>query len=160
MNNFNMNMTIKPTWEIVQDVHEKTLRVMSDQGSSRDTQESTMMVATELIENAVKYGSSQPDGSNIEFNLEICNDFIEMSTANGVTNEEHAHIVLDMINKINESENPQELYTQRLLELMEMEKPGGATQLGIYRIAYEGKFNLRCRYEDQLLTINASKTLK
>ncbi len=156
MNNFNMNLTIKPTWDIVKDVHDKTIRVMNDQGASADVKESAMMVATELIENAVKYGISQPDGSSIEFNLEISDNSIQMSTANGVKEEEHAKIVIDHITRINESDNPKELYTQRLLELLECDRPG-ATQLGLYRIAYEGQFNLRYAYEGKVLKINAEK---
>lgn len=156
MNNFNMNLTIRPTWDIVKEVHEKTLRVMEEQGASKEIRESTMMVATELIENSVKYGVSLPDGSNIGFNLEISGETILMSTKNGINEDIHAQMVLDHIDRINTSENPKELYTQRLMELLENPKPG-VSQLGLYRIAYEGQFSLRYEYENQILTVKAEK---
>lgn len=157
MGNFNMNLTIKPTWDIVTEVHEKTLDIMNNNDASREVREATMMVATELIENAVKYGASQPDGKSIEFDLTIVNESIMMSTKNGVREDAHAQVVMEHVNRISESNNPAELYTQRLMELLESDK-AGESQLGLYRIAYEGQFNLSCVYDKGILQINAKKT--
>jgi hypothetical protein len=60
------------------------------------------------------------------------------------------------IDEIRNSDDPAELYTRRLQELMD-NTVKGKTQLGLYRIAYEGEFSLSYRIDNSRLTIIAER---
>jgi hypothetical protein len=152
------NISIKPTWSIVRELQEKTAQFMNEKKKSKDISEASIMCATELIENAVKYGTEKPDGSNIDFELHADNEKIMIKVANGIKSEEDKDNVAEHIDKIKESDDPSMLYTERLMELMENPKPG-ISQLGLYRIAYEGEFTLDYSYQNKILTISAERKI-
>jgi hypothetical protein len=116
------------------------------------------MAIIELVENAVKYGSSIPGKEGVEFDFKIDNNNIIIKISNGLIHEKDGITVANNINKIKSSNNPMELYIQRLKELLE--KPvEGVSQLGLYRIAYEGRFNLDYSIDNNILTITAYRTI-
>ncbi len=158
MSDMAISISIKPTWSIVKEVQEKAEKFMQSKGAKKDIKEATMMCATELIENAVKYGTEKPDGSNIEFDLKIENDVILIEISNGIRRDSDITNVVEHIDKIKVADDPAKIYTERLMELMENPKPG-VSQLGLYRIAYEGEFLLDYKYEDKILTVIAQRKM-
>ena len=151
-----ISISIKPTWSIVKEIKEKANRFMEEKGAHKDIKEATIMCATELIENAVKYGTEKPGGGNIEFDLSIDNDNIIIKISNGIKAKHDIDSVIEHIDKLKESTDPAKLYTERLMELMENPKPG-VSQLGLYRIAYEGDFSLDYKYDNKILTVIAER---
>ncbi|MCP4137797.1 MAG: hypothetical protein GY754_42945 [bacterium] len=153
-----INVSIKPTWSIVNEIQEKCTAFMESKGKDKDLTEATMMCVTELIENAVKYGTEKPGGGNIEFELHADNDRVSVVVSNGINADDDITILISNIDRIKATDDPAQLYTERLMELMENPKPG-VSQLGLFRIAYEGEFSLDYKYENNVLTISADRNI-
>jgi len=153
-----ISFTIKPTWSIIKKIQERTVNYMNSKGKSKDLTDATMMCVTELIENAVKYGEETNKGDNIEIDLRVHEDKITIRVTNGLSAHKDLTTVAEHIDKLKKSNNPAELYTQRLKELLDNTKPS-VSQLGLYRIAYEGEFKLDYRYSDNMLTIIAERKI-
>jgi hypothetical protein len=151
-----ISLSIAPTWSILKDVQDKTETCLNRSGASRDVAEATIMCASELLENAIKYGSSAAGTNNITFDLGIHDGMIRIRVSNGITDEQNVRNVQAHIEKIKSSPDPGALYTERLKELMEQQKPG-ISQLGLYRIAYEGEFELDFAYKNRTLIIQAER---
>ncbi len=153
-----ISIVIKPTWHLVKEVQEKTEKFMQEKKMSSDIIEVSVMCSTELIENAVKYGAEKPDGSSIDFDLQATDDTVEIIVSNGYHDDQDLKNVIKHIDKIKASEDPAALYIERLQELLDNPKPG-VSQLGLYRIAYEGGFTLDYRHSDMALTIIAKRKI-
>ncbi len=153
-----ISFTIKPTWSIIKKIQDRTVNYMESKGKPKHITEATMMCVTELIENAVKYGAETPKGDNIEFDLRVSNNKIKIQVTNGISSTMDLSSVVEHIDKIKNSDNPTELYTQRLRELLEDAKPS-VSQLGLYRIAYEGEFKLDYKHDENLLTVFAERDI-
>ena len=147
-------LSIRPTWNIVKEVGDNIEKVLKI--SKRELLESATMAAAELIENAVKYGEPVGNGleSCIEFEARIEDGKIIIRVMNGAMNMRNVNNVIEHIEKIKASGDPFELYTGRLNELLNNPR-SGVSQLGLYRIAYEGQFTLDYEYRDNILTITA-----
>ncbi len=153
-----IRLTIAPTWNFIKDVQKQTEKFMKSKNKGRDAIEATIMSATELIENALKYGTQKPDGSNIDFTLKATEDSVIITVSNGYHDERDCKNVIDHIDRINASDDPAALYIDRLQELLENPKPG-VSQLGLYRIAYEGGFALEYLHEEGSITVSAKRIL-
>jgi hypothetical protein len=153
-----ISILIKPTWNLVKEVQIKAETFMRAKKMSSDIIDAAIMCSTELIENAVKYGAEKPDGSSIEFDLHASEDLIEIVVSNGYHTEKDLQNVIEHIDKIKTSNDPAALYVERLQELLDNPKPG-VSQLGLYRIFYEGGFSLDYRHENKILTIIAKREI-
>jgi len=151
-----ISLSITPTWSILKEVREKTGDLMKKKGAGKDIIESTIMCAVELVENAIKYGASSAGGNTITFDLSTKSDTVVIKVSNGVRDECDAGNVKSHIDRIKVSGDPGRLYTERLQQLMENPRPG-ESQLGLYRIAYEGEFALDYKYGDGILTVAAER---
>ncbi|MBN2161074.1 MAG: hypothetical protein JW807_16930 [Spirochaetes bacterium] len=151
-----ISLSITPTWSILKEVQEKTEKYIRKKNVSTEIIEATIMCASELVENAIKYGSAKTGHSNISFDLGIHENKIFIKVSNGIRNEHDAQNVKNHIERVKKSNDPGKLYTERLMELMENPKPG-ISQLGLYRIAYEGEFTLDYMYQNKILTVMASR---
>ncbi len=150
-----IKVLINPTWNVISEIRKKTADLLKNYGQS--LLDATMMVASELMENAVKYGQAVPNESMIEFQLSVNNTII-IKVTNGVITEKHIETAMMHIDRIKNSDDPGLLYTERLKELLENPKQG-VSQLGLYRIAYEGEFKLDYSFKDNLLTIIAQRSI-
>ncbi len=153
-----ISIVIKPTWNLVKEVQVKAETFMKGKNMSTEVIDAAIMCSTELIENAVKYGAEKPDGSSIDFDLRASEDLIEIIVSNGYHTEKDLNNVLEHIDKIKSSNDPAALYVERLQELLDNPKPG-VSQLGLYRIFYEGGFNLDYNHENRILTIIAKRKI-
>src|SRR4030067_1970894 len=139
MNNHEVqiSLTITPTWTILKEVQKKIEDFMNKKRFSTELIEASIMCASELVENAIKYGSAGTDQDNIKFDLKTENGRIVIKVSNGVKDERDFLNVKERVDKLKKSKNPAELYMERLKELMESPKPG-ESQLGLDRVGYEG----------------------
>jgi len=154
-----ISLSITPTWSILKEVQEKTERYMKNKNANSDIIEATIMCATELVENAIKYGSSDTGQSNITFDLSTIDAGVFIKVSNGIKDENDALNVKTHIDRVKKTGDPCKLYTERLMQLMDNPKPG-LSQLGLYRIAYEGEFKLDYTYNDRILTVKAERKYK
>lgn len=144
--------SITPMWGIVEKIRDKVEALLSSEND--EIRYVCKMASSELIENAVKYGHSPDQKKGIDFSLHKDQKQIVIKVTSGIKSMNDFEKVKVHVDKIKSCDNPQELYIQRLTELMKNPKPG-QSQLGLYRIAYEGEFMLEYEINDMLLTLTA-----
>lgn len=152
-------VSLTPTWDIIEKIRNQVRENLA--GIGDDTIEASEMTASELTENAVKYGISRKNFPQVGFMFEYNNerDEITIEVTNGVWSEREVERTLGAtIDKINNAEDKAVLYTSRLMELLENPQPG-VSQLGLLRIAYEGGFDLDYNLKDHIVKVRATKKL-
>jgi hypothetical protein len=122
-----------------------------------DVREAASMVASELVENALKHGVSLPHLHAPMFCLSCEGNNICIEVASGSTSARAVNQLKERIERITDADNKEELYLSRLFELMENRPQVG--QLGLYRIGYEGRFKLSCEYCNEILSVKATRGL-
>ena len=146
---------IDPVWDIIKQIRTK---VESELGEyAEELRHASKMTASELIENAVKYGDAVAQGEGISFEFTATERQITIMVSNKIVSQEDADDVQRHIDLIH-AHNPEELYLNRLQALMDdptLEK----SQLGLIRIAYEGRFTLSYTCQDGILTITAIRNI-
>jgi len=153
-----ISYSFQPSWKYVEEIRGKTQEFLFERVENKDLHYDTIMCVSELAENAIKYGTEKPDGSPIDFNFFFHDDTIFIQISNGILSKDHLENVQHVIDKIKASDNPGELYIDRLKELMESPHPG-ESQLGLYRIVYEGGFSLDYTWDEKVLIISAEKSI-
>ncbi len=129
---------IQPFWEIIHNIRGELKCALG--ACWEEYKEAGMMTASELLENAIKYSGT---GSNIGFKLFADEQRIAIETRNPLVSPRAFADLKARIAAINAGD-PEALYISRLQALME-NPDMSSTGLGLYRIAYEGKFDLSCR---------------
>jgi len=157
MNDVNLSFSINPTWEVVRNIEEKLRSIFQPDDS--EIFYSTIMTVSELVENAIKYGSATQTVKSINLNFVADEKSIVIIVSNPIDNVGHLEVVKSHLDRIKNSNDPQQLYIQRLQDLLENPNIKNS-QLGLYRIAYEGQFALNYGYENNILTIKAIRKLK
>ncbi len=148
---------LAPLWDAI-----KRIRNTIDETLDRypdDVRDACKMTASELMANAVKYGTSVDQGTGISFEFTATDRQVTITVTNRLLNTQDGEEAIQHIEIINATENPETLYLQRLQELMD-DLSLHKTQLGLYRIAYEGQFRLSyttCNHP--LITITAVRTI-
>jgi hypothetical protein len=117
----------------------------------------TSMVAAELIGNAIKYGESTPDAPHATFSMQVSDRQILIEVRNGVNSLERVREVTQRVAQMAASPNKEDVYLERLQELLSGSSRG--SQLGLYRIGYEGEFDLECTYTGSILSVRATRGL-
>lgn len=156
--NVDFNYNIDLTWNIVKIIRDKIADLVDSRGE--DLAHACKMTASELVENAIKYGCAIAKGKGIEFSFSLKDNEVAVKVVNRVINTADFETVKAHINTINSSTNPQELYIKRLSTLLENPELD-QSQLGLYRIAFEGEFRLAYEYEPsgKILTVTATKKI-
>jgi hypothetical protein len=151
------NVRIIPTWDIINKIEGEAAQLL--QGYPDSIRDATLIVVNELVENAIKYGKQAKNCETIEFNMTVRENVIKILVANGVISDSHADNVITHIKRIQASDNPMDLYIARLHELLEKPASNTESQLGLYRIAYEGQFKLSYTYRDNIINVMAERAL-
>ncbi len=118
----------------------------------------TAMVASELLENAIKYGESIPNLERITFSFMIRDGVCRIVVANGSNSQKNIGRLKAMIAEVNAADDKSALYTRRLQQLLE--NPSDHSGLGIYRIGFEGDFELACEANDGIVTVVATRSVQ
>ena len=146
-------LEIPIVWQFVRQVRRQLADALADQ--SEDLRDSAMMVASELVENAIKYGESVPGAPTATIELFVEPERVMIEVKNGLSSARDAQAVQEQIARLRAAEDPAALYVERLKELLE--SPDIRGRLGLCRIALEAGFDLSCTYDQQILTISASR---
>ncbi|QTA91090.1 hypothetical protein [Desulfonema magnum] len=147
---------IRPLWYVVGEIRDKVEALLEFENSLNDA---CKMVSSELLENALKYGTCLKRGSDTRFEFTADEKQIRIEVSNDIYSEDDYKSLKDNIDQINASDNVRNLYIERLRLMMENTKMV-KSQLGLYRITYEGKFKLSYQLEDTRLTITAIRELE
>jgi hypothetical protein len=125
-------------------------------GYDRALCSAAMMVTSELIENAVKYGEAVGAAPSISMSLSLSPDKLIISVRNGCTDVASVKALENRIREICEAPDKSTLYMARLEELLN--NPCESGKLGLYRIAFEGEFDLHFDYTQKVVSIIATRS--
>jgi hypothetical protein len=145
----------RPDWSEVRRIRERVASAVSD--LSEEVQEATVMVASELVENAIKYGDNVANHPGIEVSLVCDGHTLSLTVANGASSSEAVRELQRHTDALARSPDKSELYTSRMLTLMD--HPDGCSRLGLYRIGFEGQFDLECSYDGSIVRMTATRAL-
>lgn len=144
-------ISVPHAWQYVRTIRHKVEDSLK--GFDSGVRSATVMTAAELVENAIKYGESVTAAQSVSFAMVVDETSMRIEVCNGSMDVAGVGELLQRIEEVSRAPDKAALYMRRLEELMAVPTESG--KLGIYRIAFEGKFDLRCKYADQVVTVTA-----
>jgi len=148
-----LQVTFSPMWPNVREIRERVGAALEHYPAQ--LRSAAIMTSSELVENAVKYGESVPAAKGGTFVLESNADGLSIRVANGSTNAVGVAELKRRVTELNSAVNKEALYLARLEELLA--NPDDSGRLGVYRIGFEGGFDLRLEYRDEVVTVTATR---
>lgn len=149
----NIQINIPIAWEYVRAVRQQVAAALTDY--PEELRSAAVMVASELVENAIKYGASIPALPWARFRFEATSDHVQIQVSNGLIDTKSLQLLECIVKQLQDEAACEQLYMTRLQELVN--DPLQPNRLGLYRIGYEGKFTLEYTYADQILTMTARR---
>lgn len=151
-----------PLWESIDQVRDRFSALFDEIALPGDDADALIMIVSELLENAIKYGSSDP--ADIIIVTCSIDEFIVIITAkNHFLPEKGENLArLDRtIQWIRGYQNPFDAYITRLRAVAGMDVEAAESALGLVRIAYEGQAVLDFFLDEQgWATVSAVYTLR
>ena len=158
-----LSLHIPPDWEQVSVVRRKTAAFLGGLDIPRDVVDAISMVATELTENATKYGAFDDRDPRILVRVALAPRQVTVEVTNPVNADDSSVdlVRLDrMVQWIRGFQDPFEAYIQRLKELSSENLSSTESRLWLVRIAYEGQSVLDFYVnEDNVLAVSAMRRL-
>lgn len=153
MSDRRISLSIPILWEYVREVR----RMVRDALAGRDEglRSAATMVASELVENAIKYGESVHGAPDVTFSLTVGTDCLTIEVTNGVASTTALDDVREALDQIGQAGDREALYVSRLERLLA--RPSQQGKLGLYRVGFEGGFDLRYTYVQSVLTVTATR---
>lgn len=148
-----IQINIPIAWEYVRAVRQQVAVALAD--ASEELRSAAVMVASELVENAIKYGTAVPAAPWAQFRFDGNSEYIQIQVSNGLLDATPLQLLDRIIKQLQDPAACEQLYMARLQQLVN--DPIQPNRLGLYRIGYEGKFTLDYTYADQVLTLTARR---
>jgi hypothetical protein len=148
-----IDVSLPHAWNYIRDIRKRVGEVFGESGS--ELRSASMMVASELIENAVKYGADVASAPNIRLSCCFDGDEMRIVVSNGSTDTEAVRTLHERVKQITDTPDKEALYIARLEELLA--DPTDSGKLGLYRIAFEGRFELSVAYVESVVTVTATR---
>lgn len=154
---FETMIEFTPQWEILQSVRAAVQLRM--EAATQDERDGAVMVASELVENAIKYGQSTPTtGKKGQLLFSVEGRRVTISVSSSLPTEEGYKNICRQIAAIHEAEDPLQFYAEKVAELLGR-KAHQSAGLGLCRIVAEGQFKLSAEWADKVLTMTATRDL-
>ena len=148
--------TMQPAWSAVRELRKRVAEALVD--CPADLRAAAVMTASELAENAIKYGEAIESAPDIQFSLCADDGEICIECTNGCTNAAGVTELTERVREIASSADPSALYIERLEQLMA--NPTDSGKLGLYRVALEGGFGLECTYVNDVVRVKARRKIQ
>jgi hypothetical protein len=148
-----IHLSVPGAWEQVRETRrhlESVLRHLPNEARA-----SIAMAASELIENAIKYGTEVPNCREVQLHVAVSDETLSVEVSNGVRDDGFVSELAAHIDRITRADDGENLYLSRLLELVN--DPSATGKLGLYRIGYEGRFDLAYEHKNEVLTVRATR---
>ena len=131
---------LAPQWDEAERMREQTIELLTQRGFDTDLAFAMGMVAGELTENAVKYGTFGESHTSIDFILDIGATEITIEVKNPVDQDSpHFRRLDEIVQWIRGFQNPFQAYVERLREVSGSNLGREESGLGLVRIAYEAQ---------------------
>ena len=148
-----LQLTFEPMWPNVREIRKRVADALET--CPARLRSATIMTSSELVENAIKYGESVPAARTVTFLLEATPEMLFIRVVNGSTNASGVAELERRVEELRRSEDKQALYLARLEQLLANAEESG--KLGIYRIGFEGGFELQLDYTNDVVTVTATR---
>ncbi len=156
---FYLKFSAKPVWNTVSDIRQKIKSLIAKKNFTEDVIEAMETVAMELFENAIKYGVSTEDATDVSLEITYDENEIKVLVSNGIESNESIQSFLNLLNAILNTTDLEGLYMERLKEIAKNPK-SGKSHLGLYRIAYETGFKINYEISGKKLIVLATREIK
>lgn len=150
-----LSVTIEPLWPTIRQIRRTVGEALKEVAPA--VRAAAMMTASELTENAIKYGESVPAQPTISFRFEVFDEQVRIEVANGSTSVPDVQQLLDCIDQIANASDKEALYLARVQQLLDSQAESG--KLGLYRIALEGCFELYASFDNGVVTVIATRNM-
>ncbi len=152
-----MSVSVEPLWESVRDIRQRVGELLKDH--PEELRAATMMAASELLENAVKYAECSARVPRVAFDLGLEDGALQITTTNPMADRAKLQHLSSVLDKLATTPDPERLYLDRI-----QQRSGNAADLpnsglGLYRVAAEGHFRLAHRFRDDMLSVIASRSI-
>lgn len=151
-----IDVTIQPIWHLVRSIRQRVDEAL--EGYAPALRVAAVMTASELVENAIKYGDGAAPQAGVRFSLGVGSNLLRLQVVNASMNRVRVGELLARIHEIERSADKEALYLRRVAQILS--RPGASGNLGLYRIALEGGFALGCSYEQGIVTVSATREIR
>ena len=148
-----LELSFEPMWPNVRKIRQQVGATLEACG--QELRSAAVMTASELVENAIKYGESVPAAPAVTFALEATGGRLFIRVINGSTNTLGVAELERRVKDLASAPNKEALYLARLGQLLEHAEDSG--KLGLYRIGFEGGFELALDYTNDVVTMTATR---
>jgi hypothetical protein len=148
-----LKLTFAPMWPNVRKTRQEVGTALEAFPAS--LRNAAMMTASELVENAIKYGESVTGAETVTFSLDVTPTACRIRVVNGSSNAAGVAELTRRVQELARATDKQALYQARLEELLAHAEESG--KLGVYRIGFEGGFELDCDYTNNVVTVTATR---
>ena len=148
-----LQLSFEPMWPNVREIRQQVGTAL--EACPEQLRNAAIMTSSELVENAVKYGESVPAAKTVTFQLEAAADLLSIRVVNGSTNARGVAELQRRVQELRRAPDKQALYLARLEELLTQADESG--KLGIYRIGFEGGFDLHLDYTNDVVSVTATR---
>ncbi|HTV23792.1 MAG TPA: hypothetical protein VMG12_34115 [Polyangiaceae bacterium] len=145
-----------PDWSEIGKIRDQV--ALSLGGLRQSLRDAAVMVVSELVENAIKYGESIPNAPGIEVSVVRERTRLSVTVASGTKDDEAARRLQNYTEALAASQDKLGMYVARVQSLADTPEPH--SRLGLYRIGLEGAFDLKCTHEDGVLRMTATRALE
>lgn len=148
-----LSLTVTPVWNTIRGIRANVAVLLADYPP--EFRYTAAMVASELLENAFKYGQPVPGAPLVSFDFGISDGVLRIETSNGATDSENMRELRLNIERLGSADDKMALYLARLQEIAGF--PAGTSRLGLYRIVAEADFNLSYSYDGAIVRVIATR---
>ncbi len=148
-----LELTFEPMWPNVRKIRQQVGTAL--EAYRLELRSAAMMTASELVENAIKYGENVAAAPTVTFSLEATASQLIIRVINGSTNTTGVAELDRRVKELAAATNKQALYQARLQQLLAHADDSG--KLGIYRIGFEGGFDLALDYQNNVVAVTATR---
>lgn len=133
--------SIEPVWKNIDPIRRQTREFLAKNKASETQIDAIIMSLSELLENAVKYGTYNNDHSLIFSTISLSRHNITVEVKSPISDKDDVNFArLDKtIQWIRGFQNPFQAYIEKLKEISIKSLTDRESGLGITRIAYEGQ---------------------
>lgn len=154
---YSFECSITPRRKYIMELEKKAEEFFSIHDQTLKHQIRTVIM--ELLENAEKYSAIKDKDTKIRFKFIANDNEITIQVSNQLLAPEHYENLSRVIKQIQTTDDIEALYTSRLRTLAQ-NKDLNVSGLGLYRIAYEGGFQLSCDRKEDEVNVYAFKRVK
>ncbi len=155
MDNNTIVCNLFSVWDILADIREAVGSVMS--GANPHEIDFAKIAASELCENAIKYGVQHSTDENMKFFFSYNDNIVRIEVTNSISEKIHEENLKSFINMINQSGSTG-LYVKRLHDLLNS-RDVIVSQLGLFRVADICKYKISCEFSRNVAKIIAVREI-